>query len=98
MPKEVNQHPQSKFNQVLGVAKKLSTSGLKVLNQMNSQQLQRAQNPSKVVNEAASKPALLGFGVQDPQQLIRVYFPNISKQLLASIMIELVRWLNFFRR
>lgn len=84
MPKEVNQHPQSKFNQVLGVAKKLSTSGLKVLNQMNSQQLQCSQNPSKVVNEAASKPALLGFGVQDPQQLIRVYFPNISKQLFGK--------------
>ncbi|MHA3081437.1 EcsC family protein [Acinetobacter sp. ANC 5502] len=84
MPKEVNQHPQSKFNQVFGVAKKLSTSGLKVLNQMNSQQLQRSQNPSKVVNEATPKPALLGFGVQDPQQLIRVYFPNISKQLFGK--------------
>ncbi|MHA3105372.1 EcsC family protein [Acinetobacter sp. ANC 3791] len=84
MPKEVNQHPQSKFNQVFGVAKKLSTSGLKVLNQMNSQQLQRSQNPSKVVNEATPKPALLGFGAQDPQQLIRVYFPNISKQLFGK--------------
>jgi hypothetical protein len=79
------------------VAKKLSTSGLKVLNQMNSQQLQRAQNPSKVVNEAASKPALLGF-VQDPQQLIRVYFPNISKQLFGKHYDRVVRWLNFFRR
>ncbi|MHA3056171.1 hypothetical protein E0H77_07460 [Acinetobacter sp. ANC 4633] len=84
MPKEVNQHPQSKFNQVLGVAKKLSTSGLKVLNQMNSQQLQRSQSTSKVVNEATPKPALLGFGAQDPQQLIRVYFPNISKQLFGK--------------
>lgn len=84
MPKELNQHPQSKLNRALGVAKKLSTSGLKVLNQMNSQQLQRAQTSSKVVNDAQPKPVLLGFGTQDPQQLIRTHFPNISKQLFGK--------------
>lgn len=84
MQKEDSQHPQTKFNRVLGVAKKLSTSGLKVLNQMNSQQLQRSQTSAKTMSEVPSETTFLSFTAQDPQQLIRVHFPNISKQVLGK--------------
>lgn len=84
MQNEDSQHPQTKFSRVLGVAKKLSTSGLKVLNQMNSQQLQRSQTSTKTVSEAPSATTFLSFTAQDPQQLIRVHFPNISKQVLGK--------------
>lgn len=84
MQNEDSQHPQTKFSRVLGVAKKLSTSGLKVLNQMNSQQLQRSQTSTKTVSEAPSATTFLSFTAQDPQQLIRVHFPNISKQVFGK--------------
>lgn len=84
MQKEDSQHPQTKFNRVLGVAKKLSTSGLKVLNQMNSQQLQRSQTSAKTMSEVPSETTFLSFTAQDPQQLIRVHFPNISKQFFGK--------------
>lgn len=84
MQNEDSQHPQTKFSRVLGVAKKLSTSGLKVLNQMNSQQLQRSQTSTKTVSEVPSETTFLSFTAQDPQQLIRVHFPNISKQVFGK--------------
>ncbi|WP_111896030.1 EcsC family protein [Acinetobacter sp. MB5] len=84
MPKGDNQHPQSKLNQVLGVAKKLSTSGLKVLNQMNNQQQQSRKAAIAVTSDTNAKTVLLDFDQQDPQHLIRVYFPNISKQFFGK--------------
>lgn len=84
MPKEDNQHPQSKLNRVLGVAKKLSTSGLKMLNQIDEQHHRHTQTTAKGSYEQNSKSALLSFGTEDPQHFIRTAFPNVSRQLFGK--------------
>lgn len=88
MPKQVNEHPQSKIKQTLGVAKKLSGVGLKFLNQLNSTQatpIFRPLSSHQIIEGTAQKSSQsVAAHPQDVQQILNAYLPHLSQRVLGK--------------
>lgn len=88
MPKQVNEHPQSKINQTLGVAKKLSGVGLKFLSQLNSTQATPIFKPlssAHIIEGTAHEPQQsIQADQQDIQQILGAYLPHLSQRFLGK--------------
>ncbi|MEB3755156.1 EcsC family protein [Acinetobacter sp. MD2(2019)] len=84
MPKQLNEHPQSKLNQTLRVAKKLSGAGLKILNQLNTAQVAPVISKpavATVIDGIATEPKIADQ--QNVDQVLGSYLPYLSQRALG---------------
>ena len=82
-----NKHSHSFFSNAFGVAKKISATGMGVLNHVASDRVAKVMQPSKNgrMFEGSSRhmSPFESPKYENPQQMLREYLPNVSKQLLG---------------
>ena len=82
-----NKHSHSFFSNAFGVAKKLSQTGIDVLQHVAPGSVaaypQGAGNSAFIEGKAHSKSAFEAKKYQDAQQILREHFPQVSRQLLG---------------
>ncbi|MCY1161449.1 EcsC protein family protein [compost metagenome] len=82
-----NKHSHSFFSNAFGVAKKISATGMGVLSHVASDRVAKVMQPSKngQVFEGSSRhmSPFESPKYENPQQMLREYLPNVSKQLLG---------------
>ena len=94
-----NKHSHSFFSNAFGVAKKISATGMGVLNHVASDRVAKVMQPSKngQMFEGSSRH-LSPFEspkYENPQQMLREYLPNVSKQLLGRQYSKVNRVASF---
>ena len=94
-----NKHSHSFFSNAFGVAKKISATGMGVLNHVASDRVAKVMQPSKngQMFEGSSRH-LSPFEspkYENPQQMLREYLPNVSRQLLGRQYGKVTRVANF---
>ncbi|TCB51218.1 EcsC family protein [Acinetobacter terrestris] len=93
-----NKHSHGFLSNAFGVAKKISAAGMGVLNHAAPSAVTKVLQPSKngqVIDGSARQTN--GFEVQkydNPQQMLREYLPNVSKQLLGRQYGKVTRVAN----
>ena len=94
-----NKHSHGFLSNAFGVAKKISAAGMGVLNHAAPSAVTKVLQPSKngqVIDGSARQTN--GFEVQkydNPQQMLREYLPNVSRQLLGRQYGKVTRVANF---
>ncbi|NNH26679.1 EcsC family protein [Acinetobacter terrestris] len=94
-----NKHSHGFLSNAFGVAKKISAAGMGVLNHAAPSAVTKVLQPSKngqLIDGSARQTN--GFEVQkydNPQQMLREYLPNVSKQLLGRQYGKVTRVANF---
>ena len=78
-----NKHSHSFFSNAFGVAKKISATGMGVLNHVASDRVAKVMQPSKNgrMFEGSSRhmSPFESPKYENPQQMLREYLPNVSK-------------------
>lgn len=94
-----NKHSHSFFSNAFGVAKKISTTGMGVLSHVASDRVTKAMHPSRGVQafegSAGHMSPFESSKYENPQQMLREYLPNVSKQLLGRQYNKVNRVANF---
>ena len=94
-----NKHSHGFLSNAFGVAKKISAAGMGVLNHAAPSAVTKVLQPSKngqVIDGSARQTN--AFEVQkydNPQQMLREYLPNVSRQLLGRQYGKVTRVANF---
>ena len=86
MEKSNNNPSRGFLSNALGVAKKLSSAGIELVNQTKINQVYKQNDPvdeSKTIDGIASPKLAFQFYDNQPQQILRNYVPVISQQLLG---------------
>ena len=94
-----NKHSLGFLSNAFGVAKKISTAGIGMLEHAapNSltQMMQPAKNDQVIEGSARDSDARKSSKYDKPQDMLREYFPNVSKQLLGNRYSQINRVANF---
>ncbi|WP_425919190.1 EcsC family protein [Acinetobacter sp. TSRC1-2] len=94
-----NKHSHGFFSSAFGVAKKISAAGMGVLNHAAPNGVTKVMQPvknGKVVNGGTDQSSTFEAQKYDnPQQMLRQYLPNVSKQLLGHQYGKVTRVANF---
>ncbi|OAL80911.1 EcsC family protein [Acinetobacter sp. SFB] len=94
-----NKHSHGFFSNAFGVAKKISAAGMGVLNHAApngvSKDMQPVKNGKVVNGDTHQLSTSEAHKYDNPQQMLREYFPNVSKQLLGRQYGKVTRVANF---
>ena len=94
-----NKHSGGFFSNALGVAKKISTTGMSVLNHAAAERAGKANgalsNGHVIEGGARSQSVFESRKYDNPQQMMREYLPNVSRQLLGRQYGKVSRVANF---
>lgn len=94
-----NKHSHGFFSNALGVAKKISATGVDVLSHVAPERVAKIIQPQKegqILEENTHKKTTFDVPkYDDPQHMLRQYLPNLSKQLLGRQYNTVNRVANF---
>ncbi|GAA5187957.1 EcsC family protein [Acinetobacter kookii] len=94
-----NKHSGGFFSNALGVAKKISATGMNVLSHAAAEHAGKASgglsNGHVIEGSARSQSVFESRKYDNPQQVIREYLPNVSRQLLGRQYSKVNRVANF---
>jgi hypothetical protein len=94
-----NKHSGGFFSNALGVAKKISATGMTVLNHAAAERAGKANgaltNGHVIEGSARSQSVFESRKYDNPQQMMREYLPNVSRQLLGRQYGKVSRVANF---
>lgn len=94
-----NKHSSGFFSNAFGVAKKLSSTGISMLNHAAPNSISKIVQPlqSSHVIEGQSKPAsaFSSKSYENPQQMLREHLPDVSRQLLGRHYSKVNNVANF---
>lgn len=94
-----NKHSGGFFSNALGVAKKISATGMNALSHAAAEHAGKASgglsNGHVIEGSARSQSVFESRKYDNPQQVIREYLPNVSRQLLGRQYSKVNRVANF---
>lgn len=90
-----NKHSGGFLSNALGVAKKISATGMSALNHAAAERAGKASGAFVIEGSARSQSVFEPRKYDNPQQMMREYLPNVSRQLLGRQYSKVNRVASF---